>query len=239
MFLSSSSSRSPFSEQQMRNHDNSIKSLNKKSNKNMTTAATITSNESKANAINSEHKRVAAATVALISSNKCTNDGRTEAATTTAKVTATTAAVVAVPSPSVSTDDTESAATTTPARRTASASPARSTGYATMPRRSSSNSFGISAKCGSGSGSGFGGSNGNTTTTLTADNATATNDAVADNCRKLAATLDNLDLAVVRDLTDDDGEDSYAAFQEYLERVEEIIVQYFAFIATPKLQQQQ
>lgn len=166
--------------------------------------------EAKPGAINGEHYK---ATTAVISSyaNAHTNGG-TESATAAATLAAAaTEAVTEAPT----------SAASTPVTRTAGASLSRSTGYATMPRRSLN---GINNNCiGGGNnakyGSGFGGTfNHKNNTAMAADNATS--DATADNCRKLAATLNTLDLAVVRDLTDDDGEDSYTAFQEYLERVE-------------------
>ncbi|XP_036323799.1 uncharacterized protein LOC118737427 isoform X3 [Rhagoletis pomonella] len=242
-------------QQQMRNHDNSIKvqqqqmhknSVN--SNNNKSSSKNMTTSEAKANTINSEHYKASA----VISSvgNKCASEVTEAGATSTATETATaittttatpptTAANAAVPSTSettaVATSDIEiasnRAATTAATLRTPSAvGLAGSTGYATMPRRSLSgsshshhhtNGGNANAKCGSGSGSTSGG------IAMTADKATTASDATADNCRKLAATLDNLDLALVRDLTDDDGEDSYAAFQEYLERVEHEINEVF------------
>ncbi|XP_054747775.1 uncharacterized protein LOC129253431 isoform X3 [Anastrepha obliqua] len=212
-------------EQQMRNHDNSIKAQHKSSNNNQKSSSkNMTTSEAKANAINSEHYKA----TAVISSNKCTNDG-TEAATTTTSATTPSPSASASVKATATAADIETAAT--PATRTISANLAGSTGYATIPRRSlsssnsSHNSGGNSAKCGNGSGSG-GAFNHNGNTAMTADKAT-TSDAAADNCRKLTATLDNLDLALVRDLTDDDGEDSYAAFQEYLERVEHEINEVF------------
>ncbi|XP_054085597.1 uncharacterized protein LOC105212429 isoform X2 [Zeugodacus cucurbitae] len=205
-------------EQQTRNHDNSIKLQQQQ-------AQNQHHNQSNGNQ-NMTRTGEAATTVIHNNVSALTNGGAEGPAATVNSTAAATAY-----STKISTDDAATATGTpatavgavTPVTRNTGASLARTTGYATIPRRSLNNSNnscvggGHGAKCGSGSG------NGNLATTT--DN--TTNDATADSCRKLAATLYNLDLAVVRDLTDDDGEDSYTAFQEYLERVEHEINEVF------------
>ncbi|XP_067619349.1 uncharacterized protein cv-c isoform X2 [Eurosta solidaginis] len=227
------------SEQQMRNHDNSIKAQHQQnsthknnsntmhkfsSNKNMTT------NEANTNAINSENYQAAST---LISGNKCTKDG-TEAATTAATATVPSPSATATLSLALDKETTSGANVTTAAVTPATRIGNLSTGYATIPRRRSPTG-GSNAKCGSGSSSGRA-SKHNSNSAMTADNGTSD---AADNCRKLAATLDNLDLALVRDLTNDDGEDSYTAFQEYLERVEYEINEVFEQRRARQLAQQQ
>ncbi|XP_049303081.1 uncharacterized protein LOC105233785 isoform X1 [Bactrocera dorsalis] len=200
-------------EKQTRNHDNSIKiqqqqaqnhnQIQSNGKQNMTRKSEV-----QPSTTNGESSNTSAHVM-----------GGTEIATATEN--ATSRAAATPQSTSVSADHT--AVASTPVTRSAGSSLARSTGYATMPRRSVNNSCaggGNNAKCGSGCAV-----NHNGKAAMSADNTSS--DATADNCCKLAATLDNLDLAVVRDLTDDDGEDSYTAFQEYLERVEHEINEVF------------
>ncbi|XP_050317902.1 mucin-5AC-like [Bactrocera neohumeralis] len=195
-------------EQQTRNHDNSIK-LHQQQAQNH--------NQIQSNGKQNMTRKSEAQPCTTNGESSNASQAHVMGGTEIAKATETAASRAAATPQSTSVSAAHTAVASTPVTRSAGSSLARSTGYATMPRRSVNNSCaggGNNAKCGSGCAV-----NHNGKAAMSADNTSS--DATADNCRKLAATLDNLDLAVVRDLTDDDGEDSYTAFQEYLERVEQ------------------